>query len=214
MPIYFTLLSRLSDQLLLCSTFDDDDRVSQMKSEARRFAQNFNSDSMIRSTFKLHNYSIHICHNKIVIAICAADHETDPVLVYEFLDTVIMNFMQQNGSFVQQATKEYQFLEFHQTIENLRVQYSKRVADSRLSMVQSELSSVQQNLMNNVKSALIANEKLGEVSEASEKLQRSARMFADDSAYLNRLHLWRTYGRPAVVISIVVLVYYLVSLII
>ncbi|OHT07802.1 Synaptobrevin family protein [Tritrichomonas foetus] len=214
MPIYFVHVVRLPDNLTLSATLDDDANSTNLIKEARRFYPQLSNASAPRLSFKLQAGTIHISTHQGFFSVCATDLQFETRTAYEFLDSVNSAFYNEYGGAITAAEREYVFMDFHQTLDLLRSRYMKIVADQNLGMLQNELDGVRQTMTNNVKSALIMHDKLGEVESMSQNLVNSAGMFANESKNLNRMHLWRTYGRPTVIISIVVLVYYLVSLII
>jgi hypothetical protein len=157
---------------------------------------------------------LHICVSDPVFAFCVADRQLEPVHAYAMLERILTTFKNEYGEGVEAIEREYAYLEFHTTLEVIRSEYHKKLADSTLGKVEVELNSVKSEMAENVKSALIRREKLAQVEGLSEALGQNSGAFAKQANDLNRLYYWRTYGRPAVVVGIVSLVYFLVGLLI
>ncbi|KAH0802793.1 Synaptobrevin family protein [Histomonas meleagridis] len=214
MPIYFIHVVRLSDSLILTSTMDDDSNASSLKTEAKRFYSQINQNSPPKNSFKMTNGTIYISVYGEFFSSCVTDPNFPPSTAFQMLDDVNASFNNEYGESVSAAEREYVFMEFHTTLDALRAQHLKISADASMGKLQSELNDVQTAMANNVKTALIREEMLSDIGDLSEKLGQGASMFASDATNLNRYYYWNTYGRPATVISVSALIYFLVSLVI
>jgi hypothetical protein len=211
MPVYFICVGRLRDHLILTSTVDDESSISSLKNEAKSTYMQLSVNSQPRLTYSLLTTRLHICVSNPIFAFCVADREFEPQLAYAMLERVLHAFNNEYGEAVEAVEREYVFLDFHTTLDSIRFEYHKKVTDSNLGKVERELNTVKSEMAANIKAALIRQEKLGQVEDLSEQLGHSAGVFAKESRDLNRLHFWRTYGRPAVVVGIVSIVYFLVG---
>jgi hypothetical protein len=212
MPIFFVSIARLRDHLILTSTLDEEQTLSSMKAEAKKFYRTLSKSSQPRITYRLGTSTLHICVSNPIFAFCVSDSDFDPQMAYALLDQAIAAFNNEYADSVESVEQEHALLDFCSTLDALRAKYARQIADSQLKHVRRELSGVQDSMANNIKTALIRQEKLNEVGDMSESLGRHAAVFEKDATNLNRFHFWRTYGRPAVVVSIVSLVYFLVSM--
>jgi hypothetical protein len=212
MPVLFVAVARLRDRLVLTSTLDEDQGLAPIKAEAKAFCQTISSTSQPRITRRLLTSNLHVCVASPVFAYCATDCEFDPQSAYQLLDQSIQAFTREYGEAIDAVEQEHVFIDFYATLDQIRAKFAHQVADSQLGRVRRELSGVQESMAGNIRTALIRQEKLDEVGEMSEGLSRKASAFQKDATDLNRLYLWRTYGRPAVVVSLVSLVYLFVSL--
>jgi hypothetical protein len=185
-----------------------------MKAEAKKYYSQLTGQSQPRLTFPLLTGHLHICVSSPIFAFCVADPEFQPPLAYQMLEKVIKAFKHEYAEAVQAAEREYVFMEFDSTLDAIRNEYHSRVAATTLNAVQSELEGVKADMSANIKAALLREEKLEQVGNLSAALGENAGAFAKESNDLNRLYLWRTYGRPAVVLGIVSVVYFLVSLVV
>jgi hypothetical protein len=214
MPISFIKVGRLPDHLLLTSTNDEDPSLPSLKLQCQPFINELNSRSHARATHVLQQSHLHICVSDSIFAFCVADKQLEPVHAYAMLERVLASFKNEYGEGVQAVEHEYACLEFHTTLEAIRSEYHKKLADSTIGKVELELNGVKSEMADNIKTALIRREKLNQVEGLSESLGQNAGIFAKQANDLNRLYYWRTYGRPAVVVGIVSLVYFLVGLLI
>jgi hypothetical protein len=214
MPISFVSIARLRDHLILTSTLDEEQSLASIKAEAKKFYRTLSRSSQPRITYRLSSATLHICVSNPIFAFCASDNDFDPQLAYQMLDQAIAAFNSEYAGAIESVEQEHVFIDFYSTLDAIRARFVRQVADVQLSRVRRELSGVQESMASNIKTALIREEKLTEVGDLSESLGSKATAFEKDATNLNRLHFWRTYGRPAVVLSIVSLVYFLVGLLI
>lgn len=214
MPILFIEVSRLRDHLVLTSTLDDGQNITAVRAEARRFLQQITETSQARLSYPLLTTHLHVCVSRPIFATCVTDNEFEPQAAYRMLEEVLTAFKNEYGDSVESVEKEYVFIDFHTVLDRVRGQYAREVADANLGRVRNALSNVQESMGANIRKAVERNEKLNEVSDMSEHLGNNAGLFAKQAKDLNRLYLWRTYGRPAVVVAIVALVYFLVGFVV
>jgi hypothetical protein len=212
MPVLFVSIARLRDHLILTSTLDEEQSLASIKAEAKKFYRTLSRSSQPRMTSRMGSATLHICVSNPVFAFCATDNDFDPQLAYQMLDQAIAAFNNGYADAVESVEQEHVFIDFYSTLDAIRARFLRQVADVQLGRVRRELSGVQESMVSNVKTALIREEKLSEVGELSESLGRGAKAFQNDATNLNRLHFWRAYGRPVVVVSIVSVVYFLVGL--
>jgi len=210
MSIYITNIARVSDHLILSSSTTSDNFSSNIKNEIEKVSKQISNQSSQHLSFPLPNGSIHASVVSPVFAICATSKEFNSDTAYDYLDKVIQEFMSEHGESVAAVERQHHFSDFYVTIDHLKTLYSKRAANSSMNNIQKDLSQIEESMANNLRSAIARDEIINEVGSLSENLGKNSGLFADKAKNLNRLHFWRTYGRPATIISIVGLVYFLV----
>ncbi|KAK8883445.1 Vesicle-trafficking protein S22b [Tritrichomonas musculus] len=211
--IYFAIVSRLSDKLLFTSSVDDNPVATNFTPLVRNFLKDYSNRNRTALSMPMQDQLFHISVSPPIISACV----TTPDLRKEALDflaevniTFLSKYSQQE---IDGASKEYCFIDFHKEIEDIRSKYIRNIQYNNMQLLQQDLNNVHQTMANNVKSALVTGEKLGDVERLSQDLSNSAGMFQKNSTDLNRMHLWRTYGRPTVVILIVSIIYYIATFI-
>lgn len=196
--------------MILTGTLDDESQIGAIKQQVSRFYSQLSHSSSPRISYPIQNGTAHFCISGNFFTVCATDREFQPQLAYEMLDRINQAFNAEYGDSVLAAERPYIFMDFVSTLDAIRSGYLKRVAEGQLGQLKTELGTVQNTMAQNIKTALVRQEMLSEVGDMSEKINSSSGIFANDATKLNRLHFWRTYGRPAVVMSIVTIVYLLV----
>lgn len=210
MPIFFIHVARLSDKMILTGTLDDESQVGSIKQQVSRFYSQLTHTSSPRISYPIQNGTAHFSISGSVFTVCATDREFQPQLAYEMLDRINQAFNAEYGDSVVAAERPYIFMDFVSTLDAIRSQYVKRVAEGQLGQLKNQLGTVHNSMAQNIKTALVREDLLNEVNDMSEKINSSSGIFANDATKLNRMHCWRTYGRPTVVISIATAVYLLV----
>jgi hypothetical protein len=113
-------------------------------------------------------------------------------MAYALLDQAIAAFNNEYADSIESVEQEHVFLEFCAIVDALRARCAQPIADSQLGQVRRELSGVHGSMANNIRAALIRQEKLNEVADMSKNLGRQASVFEKNAMNLNRLHFWTT----------------------
>lgn len=211
--IYFAQITRLSDKLLLTTTMDDSPVSKNISPYVSEFLNSYSNKNRTVLSMPMQNQLFTLSVSPPVISVCITSPELKKE-AQDFLAEVTATFLNKYPlQSIENANKEYAFIDFHTEIDAIRSKYLRNIQHNNMQLLQQDLNSVHQTMANNVKSALVTSEKLGDVERLSQDLSNSAGMFQKNSTDLNRMHLWRTYGRPTVIVLIVTLVYYIATFI-
>lgn len=210
MTIYFAQIRRFDDDLVLTSTIDDELSISSLKNEAEKHIKRNKVHSQFCS-FPCERGSLHIASRKPIYSLCYASADVEPKAISEFLQRVNNLFLEEHEEFVPSAESTYAFSDFSLMFNTMRETTQKHYDANSLSDLNRDLSQVEQSMNRNIDRAIIRDSKLKDVSNMSDQMSRNSSMFADRSRKLNQLHLWRTYGRPSVIVGIISSVYLFVK---
>ena len=210
--IYYAVISRLSDKAALASTLDDNPVSKRFLPLVQSFLNDYSNKNRAVLSVPMQDQLFTISVSPPIISACVSSPELKKDAT-DFLSEVTATFLNKYPVEAIEQAKEYAFIDFHSEIDAIRSKYLRNIQYNNMQLLQQDLNNVHQTMANNVKSALVTSEKLGDVERLSQDLSNSAGMFQKNSTDLNRMHIWRTYGRPTVVILIVTLVYYIATFI-
>lgn len=212
--IYRAFVNRQSDKLLLVTTVDNDANLNAIIQKAQGMIQQISPQSRPKESIPIGGYILHYNIFPPLISACITNNEIASNTAQDFLAEINSLFLGRYGNDkIQNARQEYSFMDFHVEIDAIRTRYMKSIQMTNIQLLQKDLNTVHQTMANNVRSAITTGEKLGNVERISSDLKNSAGMFSKNAADLNRLHFWRTYGRPTVIILIVIVLYYIATFI-
>ncbi|EAX88998.1 Synaptobrevin family protein [Trichomonas vaginalis G3] len=214
MSVQFIHIRRLKDGLILASTTDDETSLQSIINEEEKLIKQISQRSAKTLSFPTSNGSIHICIDDQAYAVCSTSREFDTTMAYDLNDESLRNFMIDYKDSIDAVESKYAFMDFSTILDSIRSRYVKTAANGKVYKLKKDLYEVESSMANNLKSAIARDDKINEVGQMSENLSRNSGIFAKKSKDLNRLHFWRTYGRPAVIVSIVACVYLLVHFVI
>ena len=207
MTISFVHVRRLRDGLIVASTNDEETFISSLKNEEEKLLKQISKNSAQQLSFPGQYASFHVCIYEGVFTICATSKDFDAKLAYELNDEANRAFIQEYGQALDAIESKYAFAEFSTTLDAMRQKYVRSVKNASMRQLQRELGEVEASVASNLQSAIARDDKLNEMGQMTEHLSKNSSLFASKATNLNRLHFWRTYGRPAVIISIWALVY-------
>lgn len=214
MSIYFANIVRLSDKLELATSVEDDASVAALKKAARAKYSEITSTSQPRQTFPVGEASLHFFISGLVFVCCATDKLFPIEEAYRFLEEIAEQFLDEHGETVPGVERPLYFVGFHSTIEARRHAAVGRVHDSSVRALHNEIEGVKNTMAETLRESFKRKGKVEDLSAQSEEVVRNATHFAKDAKQLNQRHIWRTYGRPSVILAIVGLCYGFVALLI
>ncbi|KAF7028937.1 hypothetical protein CFC21_040781 [Triticum aestivum] len=130
-------------------------------------------------------------------------------LAFQYLEDLKNEFERVNGSQIETAARPYAFIKFDTFIQKTRKLYLDTRTQRNLAKLNDELYEVHQIMTRNVQAVLGVGEKLDQVSQMSSRLTSDTRMYADKAKDLNRQALIRKYAPVAIVMGIVLMLFWI-----
>lgn len=207
MTVHFIHVRRLKDGLIFASTTDEETSLQNLSNEEERIIKQISPKSAKILSCPTSYGSIHICAGDQVYAVCATSREFETNMAYDLNDEAMKFFLMEYRESIDAVESKYAFMDFSAVLDNIRTKYQRQVANGKVHQLKKDLYEVESSMAHNLQTAIARDEKINEVGQMSENLSRNSGIFAKKAHDLNRLHFWRTYGRPAVILSIVGSVY-------
>ncbi|KAG1363179.1 hypothetical protein COCNU_11G000060 [Cocos nucifera] len=117
-------------------------------------------------------------------------------------------FERVNGNQIETAARPYAFIKFDTFIQKTKKLYSDTHTQRNLAKLNDELYEVHQIMTRNVQEVLGVGEKLDQVIELSSRLTSESRIYADKARDLNRQALIRKWAPVAIVLGVVMLLFW------
>nr|CAB3477431.1 unnamed protein product [Digitaria exilis] len=147
-------------------------------------------------------------------------------LAFQYLEDLKNEFERVNGNQIETAARPYAFIKFDTFIQKTKKLYLDTRTQRNLAKLNDELYEVHQIMTRNVQEVLGVGEKLDrkalitsrkliicmfgcKVSEMSSRLTSDTRIYADKAKDLNRQALIRKYAPVAIVIGVVLILFWL-----
>ncbi|ORZ40785.1 hypothetical protein BCR44DRAFT_1492395 [Catenaria anguillulae PL171] len=176
-----SLITRLADGLPLAASMDDQQTETQLR-DAKNQAKQLLPNSR---------------------------HSVPAQFGFEFLSELAKEFFLQHGHDVPSAVRPYAFVKFDTFIQKLKRQYQDtRNPPSHLQRLNEDLQDVTRIMTKNMEDLLYRGDTLDRMGTMSEALRESSLKYRKDARKLRLEAMYRTYGPPAVVLLVILLVLY------
>ncbi|KAM0924733.1 hypothetical protein ACQ4PT_004671 [Festuca glaucescens] len=129
-------------------------------------------------------------------------------LAFQYLEDLKNEFERVNGSQIETAARPYAFIKFDTYIQKTKKLYLDTRTQRNIAKLNDELYEVHQIMTRNVQEVLGVGEKLDQVSEMSNRLSNETKMYADKAKDLNRQAFIRKYAPVAIVIGVVIILFW------
>lgn len=211
--VKLTMIARVTDGLPLSEGLDDardlkdaDSYKQQAKLLFKNLSQGQNAAS--RMSIETGPYLFHYIIEGRVCYLTLCDRSYPKKLAFQYLEDLKNEFERVNGSQIETAARPYAFIKFDAFIQKTRKLYLDTRAQRNLAKLNDELYEVHQIMTRNVQEVLGVGEKLDQVSEMSGRLTSDTRVYAEKAKDLNRQALIRKYAPVAIVIGIVLMLFW------
>nr|BAD36640.1 putative protein transport protein SEC22 [Oryza sativa Japonica Group] len=191
--VKLTMIARVTDGLPLAEGLDDgrDQKDADFyKQQAKLLFKNLSKGQHEASRMSIETgpYYFHYIIEGRVCYLTMCDRSYPKKLAFQYLEDLRNEFERVNGSQIETAARPTQ---------------------RNLAKLNDELYEVHQIMTRNVQEVLGVGEKLDQVTEMSTRLTSDTRIYADKAKDLNRQALIRKYAPVAIVIGVVLMLFWL-----
>ncbi|KAL9242315.1 hypothetical protein vseg_016330 [Gypsophila vaccaria] len=211
--VKLTMIARVTDGLPLAQGLDDERDVhdgdhykQQIKALFKNLSKGQNDPS--RMSVESGPYVFHYIIEGRVCYLTMCDRAYPKKLAFQYLEDLKNEFERVNGSQIETAARPYAFIKFDTFIQRTKRLYQDTGTQRNMSKLNDELYEVHQIMTRNVQEVLGVGEKLDHVSQMSSHLTRESQIYANKAKDLNRQALIRKWAPVAIVIGVVVLLFW------
>ncbi|XP_073525741.1 uncharacterized protein [Phyllobates terribilis] len=211
--VKLTMVARVTDGLPLAEGLDDSRDVpnaehykQQIKSLFKNLSQGHNEAS--RMSVESGPFVFHYIIEGRVCYLTMCDRAYPKKLAFQYLEDLKNEFEHVNGSQIETAARPYAFIKFDAFIQRTKKLYQDTQTQRNISKLNDELYEVHQIMTRNVQEVLGVGEKLDQVSQMSSRLTSESRVYADKARDLNRQALIKKWAPVAIVIGVVILLFW------
>ncbi|CAO2186356.1 unnamed protein product, partial [Urochloa humidicola] len=180
------------------------------KQQAKQLFKNLSKGQHEASRMSIETgpYLFHYIIEGRVCYLTLCDRSYPKKLAFQYLEDLKNEFEKVNGSQIETAARPYAFIKFDAFIQKTKKLYLDTRTQRNLAKLNDELYEVHQIMTRNVQEVLGVGEKLDQVSEMSSRLTSDTRIYAEKAKDLNRQALIRKYAPVAIVIGIVLMLFW------
>lgn len=208
-----TMIARVMDGLPLAEGLDDGRDVQDVeyykqliKALFKNLSKGQNDPS--RMSVESGPYIFHYIIEGSVCYLTMCDRSYPKKLAFQYLEDLKNEFERVNGNQIETAARPYAFIKFDTFIQRTKKLYQDTRTQRNIAKLNDELYEVHQIMTRNVQEVLGVGEKLDQVSQMSSRLTSESRIYADKARDLNRQALIKKWAPVAIVIGIVVLLFW------
>ncbi|URE29492.1 25.3 kDa vesicle transport [Musa troglodytarum] len=214
--VKLTMIARVTDGLPLAEGLDDgrDQKDADFyKQQAKLLFKNLSKGHYEASRMSIETgpyffqYPIYIIEGRVCyLTMC--DRSYPKKLAFQYLEDLKNEFERVNGGQIETAARPYAFIKFDTFIQKTKKLYLDTHTQRNIAKLNDELYEVHQIMTRNVQEVLGVGEKLDQVSELSSRLTSESRIYADKAKDLNRQALIRKWAPVAIVLGVVMLLFW------
>ncbi|KAK1285839.1 25.3 kDa vesicle transport protein [Acorus calamus] len=211
--VKLTMIARVTDGLPLAEGLDDgrDQKDADIyKQQAKMLFKNLSKGQNVASRMSIETgpYVFYYIIEGRVCYLTMCDRSYPKKLAFQYLEDLKNEFERVNGGQIETASRPYAFIKFDTFIQKTKKLYLDTRTQRNLAKLNDELYEVHQIMTRNVQEVLGVGEKLDQVSQLSSRLTSESRIYADKAKDLNRQALIRKWAPVAIVIGIVLLLFW------
>jgi vesicle transport protein SEC22 len=211
--VRLTLIARVSDGLPLAEGLDSnkDHNLETFKHDAKnlfkRLSQQRSPES--RLTIDAGACLFHYIIEGGVCYLTVTEKGYPKKLAYQYLEELQSEFSRLYGSQIDTVARPYAFIKFDTFIQKTKKLYADTRTQRNISKLSEDISEVHSIMTKNIQEVLGHGERLNRMTEASSQLQQESKKYAKDAKALQWQALMRKYVPLAVIVLVVLLVFYL-----
>ena len=206
-----TLLSRVMDGLPLAASMEDEKdhrELDGLKSQAKKIVKQLTANSPSKVSIDNGQSFFHYINSGGVCYLCLTDRTYPKRLAFNYLEELQREFVNKYEHEVPSATRPYAFIKFDTFIQKTKKLYVDTRTQRNLNKLNDELNEVQDIMKQNIQDVLGRGELLSSVADKSSALRDESKKYAKDARYLNTRAMLRKYGPLAVVLLLVLAIFY------
>ncbi|KAJ8654288.1 hypothetical protein O0I10_010110 [Lichtheimia ornata] len=205
-----TIIARVSDGLPLAASMDDEQvetELAEYKGQAKTIFKRLNVNSEPRCSIESGHYVFHYIIEGSVCYLCICDKSYPRKLAFSYLEELAKEFNMSYGNEVEKpGLRPYAFVKFDTFMQKTKKIYQDTRTQSNLSKLNEDLQDVTRIMTKNMEDLLWRGDSLDRMSHISGELKDSAKMFKDKARHLNWQALYRKYGPPVIIASVILFV--------
>ncbi|KAI8381596.1 Longin-like domain-containing protein [Radiomyces spectabilis] len=205
-----TMIGRVSDGLPLAASMDDqqvETELADYKGQAKTVFKRLNANSEPRCSIESGNYVLHYIIEGSVCYLCICDKSYPRKLAFSYLEELAKEFNMSYGNEVEKpGLRPYAFVKFDTFMQKTKRIYQDTRTQSNLTKLNEDLQDVTRIMTKNMEDLLWRGDSLDRMSHISGELKDSAKMFKDKARHLNLQALYRKYGPPVIIASVILFV--------
>ncbi|KAI3803319.1 hypothetical protein L1987_31469 [Smallanthus sonchifolius] len=207
------MIARVTDGLPLAEGLDDGRDMQdaefykqQVKALFKNLSRGQNEAS--RMSVETGPYIFHYIIEGRVCYLTMCDRAYPKKLAFQYLEDLKNEFERGYGNQIETAARPYAFIKFDTFIQRTKKLYQDTRTQRNIAKLNDELYEVHQVMTRNVQEVLGVGEKLDQVSQMSNRLSSESRIYADKARDLNRQALIRKWAPVAIVLGVVILLFW------
>ncbi|KAK9154122.1 hypothetical protein Sjap_001602 [Stephania japonica] len=210
--VKLTMIARVTDGLPLTEGMDDGQQkdVDFYKQQAKALFKNLSKGHNEASRMSIEtgpNFFHYIIEGRVCyLTMCERSYPKK--LAFQYLEDLKNEFEKVAGGQIETAARPYQFIKFDTFIQKTKKLYLDTHTQRNIAKLNDELYEVHQIMTRNVQEVLGVGEKLDQVSEMSSRLTSDTRVYAEKARDLNRQALIKKWAPFAIVIGVVLLLFW------
>ncbi|KAI8881736.1 snare-like protein, partial [Backusella circina FSU 941] len=205
-----TIIARISDGLPLAASMDDEQvetELAEFKGQAKTIFKRLNINSEPRCSIESGKYAFHYIIESGVCYLCICDQSYPRKLAFSYLEELAKEFNMSYGNEVEKpGLRPYAFVKFDTFMQKTKRIYQDTRTQNNLSKLNEDLQDVTRIMTKNMEDLLWRGDSLDRMSTISGELKDSAKLFKDKARHLNLQALYRKYGPPAAIASVILFV--------
>ncbi|KAI8898266.1 Longin-like domain-containing protein [Globomyces pollinis-pini] len=206
-----TLIARVADGLPLAASMDDEDShgLTEYTNQAKHLMKRLSKESEQKCSIDSHPFVFHYMIEFGVCYLCVCEKSYPKKLAFGFLEELQTEFHALYGHEMQRVARPYAFVKFDNFIQKTKKNYKDARTQRNLQKLNEDLGDVTRIMTKNIQEVLGRGEQLERMSNASQNLSSESKKYLKDSRHLNWQALYQKYGPPIIVLTIVILVFYI-----
>ncbi|KAG2483484.1 hypothetical protein HYH03_017666 [Edaphochlamys debaryana] len=211
--VRLTLIARVHDGLPLAEGLDSekDAEIDAYKSQAKSLLKKFSqqpSHQAARLSVESGKYTFHYLIDQGVCYLTLTEKGYPKKLAFQYLEELTNEFTRLYGPQVHTVSRPYAFIKFDTFIQKTKKLYMDTRTQRNMSKLNEDLAEVHTIMTRNIQEVLGQGEKLDNMAKMSSTLAAESKQYSSRAKDLHRQALMRKYVPLAVVVGVVLLLFW------